>query len=505
RVSFGGVRSYFSWGELYQGPPACAFGQGMLFIKNYNDREYYTGRVWLRSWEEYLDLFAIDSKYDTVFYWETTLFGDPALLLPEIPGNPHRDPYPGISLTECDFGNRNGYAILNAREEIRVNIDSSFSSPRGRLYDLTNKRIVFSEEYSEATHSLELTDLIEGKQYLFILEDNYGKDDRVMFNWTNDPIIIDGSMNDWDTLEPFFGNAKTATYYDPLMFNLDSIWLGYDPDNWYIAFNICNANWGERGYGISFGYTDWGYTGIEGETTIPDDIYLAFDPDHPVWAILMLKYHPYSGTYCWWEETFHFWTEGGFTNSTSINSMGGDVTFSVPNSICEVKVPRTAFSYSDTIYLSLFSYRLERSEDDPEDTLFFPSQDVLPYHPELSATEKVAPEEAYTIHRFYKYYIGHAGVDPTASVSMPERLGLASYPNPFNTAATVNFDLPKPGKVKLAIYDLLGKERQLIDSNFHEAGRHTLKIQADGLSSGIYFLVLKTDHSTIQNKIILLK
>ena len=42
---------------------------------------------------------------------------------------------------------------------------------------------------------------------------------------------------------------------------------------------------------------------------------------------------------------------------------------------------------------------------------------------------------------------------------------LRTYPNPFNPTATIEFDVPEPGRVRLVIYDLRGRiVRTLIDT-----------------------------------------
>ncbi len=69
----------------------------------------------------------------------------------------------------------------------------------------------------------------------------------------------------------------------------------------------------------------------------------------------------------------------------------------------------------------------------------------------------------------------------------PETFSLEqNYPNPFNPVTNITFDIGTLSYVKLAIYDIAGREvAVLADYNFHR-GRYTINFDASGLASGIY-------------------
>jgi len=69
----------------------------------------------------------------------------------------------------------------------------------------------------------------------------------------------------------------------------------------------------------------------------------------------------------------------------------------------------------------------------------------------------------------------------------PESFSLEqNYPNPFNPVTNITFDIGTLSFVKIAVYDVSGKEvAVLADYNFHR-GRYTINFDASGLASGVY-------------------
>jgi len=66
-----------------------------------------------------------------------------------------------------------------------------------------------------------------------------------------------------------------------------------------------------------------------------------------------------------------------------------------------------------------------------------------------------------------------------------------NYPNPFNPSTTIRFELSEAGNVKLAVYDMLGRENTVLINQFLAAGSYTFSFSGNNLSSGIYFYELK--------------
>ncbi len=80
-----------------------------------------------------------------------------------------------------------------------------------------------------------------------------------------------------------------------------------------------------------------------------------------------------------------------------------------------------------------------------------------------------------------------------------------NYPNPFNPSTEINYSLAKSGNVTLKIYNLLGSEVATLVNEFMEAGKHSVKFNANDITSGIYFYTIKADNFTSTRKMILMK
>ncbi len=80
--------------------------------------------------------------------------------------------------------------------------------------------------------------------------------------------------------------------------------------------------------------------------------------------------------------------------------------------------------------------------------------------------------------------------DPIGIVNnqIPVKISLSqNYPNPFNSSTKINFSLPKQSHVRIAVYDVLGREVNVIVNSIINYGEHNLSFDANNLASGMYF------------------
>jgi outer membrane protein assembly factor BamB len=80
---------------------------------------------------------------------------------------------------------------------------------------------------------------------------------------------------------------------------------------------------------------------------------------------------------------------------------------------------------------------------------------------------------------------------------------MQNYPNPFNPSTTIQFALPKDGRVSIKIFNLLGKHIATLIDGYQYAGYHEVTFNADSFASGIYFYQM-TAGSVVQTKKMLL-
>lgn len=102
-------------------------------------------------------------------------------------------------------------------------------------------------------------------------------------------------------------------------------------------------------------------------------------------------------------------------------------------------------------------------------------------------------------------YTQPLSVEPISG-NIPLQYSLSqNYPNPFNPETKIKFQIPQQGYAELIVFDITGK---IIKTLFNEdlgAGEYSVKFNADGFSSGIYFYRLSSNGYTDTKKMILVK
>jgi flagellar hook assembly protein FlgD len=84
------------------------------------------------------------------------------------------------------------------------------------------------------------------------------------------------------------------------------------------------------------------------------------------------------------------------------------------------------------------------------------------------------------------------------------------YPNPFNPQTQISYYLPRVCQVRLTIYNVLGREVNILFDGHQDAGMHTLiwDGRTDGgsqLSSEVYFYRSQAGSFQVTRKMTLMK
>ncbi len=92
------------------------------------------------------------------------------------------------------------------------------------------------------------------------------------------------------------------------------------------------------------------------------------------------------------------------------------------------------------------------------------------------------------------FFVNESDVRERDTSVIPETSTLLStWPNPFNPATKITFQVNSASPVKLSVFDLLGREVDVLHNGPLSPGIHEASWNASGFASGIYFAVLQTN------------
>ncbi|MEO8512167.1 MAG: T9SS type A sorting domain-containing protein [Ignavibacteria bacterium] len=80
-----------------------------------------------------------------------------------------------------------------------------------------------------------------------------------------------------------------------------------------------------------------------------------------------------------------------------------------------------------------------------------------------------------------------------------------AYPNPFNPSTRIKFDIPVSENVKLAVYDVTGREVSILVNEQLSAGKYEVTFAGENLASGIYFYNIRMGNFSQTKRLILVK
>ncbi len=90
--------------------------------------------------------------------------------------------------------------------------------------------------------------------------------------------------------------------------------------------------------------------------------------------------------------------------------------------------------------------------------------------------------------------------------NLPKEFSLSqNYPNPFNPSTRIRFDIPKTSFVRLAVYDILGREVAVLVNKEMKPGCYEATFDGKELASGIYLYRIQATDFIKTRKMIITK
>ncbi|MDR3665285.1 MAG: T9SS type A sorting domain-containing protein [Ignavibacteriaceae bacterium] len=84
---------------------------------------------------------------------------------------------------------------------------------------------------------------------------------------------------------------------------------------------------------------------------------------------------------------------------------------------------------------------------------------------------------------------------------IPENYSVSqNFPNPFNPTTIIKYQVPQNSYITLKVYNSLGQEVAALVNGMVNAGSYEVQFQSSGLSSGVYYYVIKAGENFVQTK-----
>ncbi len=81
----------------------------------------------------------------------------------------------------------------------------------------------------------------------------------------------------------------------------------------------------------------------------------------------------------------------------------------------------------------------------------------------------------------------------------------AAYPNPFRASTVVPFSVERPGRVRVSVFDVLGREVAVLEDREVAVGQHRAVLSGTDLASGVYLVVLDAGGRRQATKVLLMR
>jgi hypothetical protein len=93
-----------------------------------------------------------------------------------------------------------------------------------------------------------------------------------------------------------------------------------------------------------------------------------------------------------------------------------------------------------------------------------------------------------------------ADVEMEVNLETPKEFSLSqNYPNPFNPSTIISFGIPEQEFVSLKVFDILGRQVEVLMNEVKAAGYYDVNFNASKLPSGIYIYEIRADNLSVSS------
>jgi hypothetical protein len=80
-----------------------------------------------------------------------------------------------------------------------------------------------------------------------------------------------------------------------------------------------------------------------------------------------------------------------------------------------------------------------------------------------------------------------------------------NYPNPFNPTTTIRYSLPNDGRVRISLFDIMGRNCANVLDGWQRRGSHQIEYDGSLLASGTYIIRMRFEQSVLSKTITIIK
>jgi len=232
-----------------------------------------------------------------------------------------------------------------------------------------------------------------------------------------------------------------------------------------------------------------------------------------------------------WEINGHFWRDpvhGGHGGYGGDHGSGCD-----PDSVTRVELAGTAIVTNiPGWHGEHHSYSLDVNQDSlPDYLLDFGADDYDPgngaLRPQNGESDSIvggqidcpgAPHPIVVVYEinglFWRQPGDTSGMGPMNPNSAREPVPIGTpvsyltahnYPNPFNPVTTISYSVPVAGRVKIAVFDITGREVTKLVNEFQTSGSYAVAWDGSAFASGIYFYRVAVSGLSFTSRMVLMK